>query len=294
MGDPILQPGVADGGVPERDTFALLERFRPLRFDREEPICKIAQNYVRLGNKVAKAASSRHRLQAYRINNPFVGNLVDAALAKPLDDSTALDEIMDIGVITGAAPAVLGMTVRKSGRTTACTTGQVLVVDSTVRVGYGYAGELYATFDNQVVTSPMSQGGDSGSLVVTGDSPKAVGLLFGGSAQASVCAPIQAVLDNLNVDLPGPRQSLVERQAALTKAQAVRQAYQEQLMAKANVVGVGVGLRHKDQKRTDEVALVVMVRQKMPKVLLRPEDVLPAEIEGVPVDVKEVGDITLY
>jgi len=37
-----------------------------------------------------------------------------------------------------------------------------------------------------------------------------------------------------------------------------------------------------------------MVRHKVPTELLSPEDMIPAEIEGIPVDVKEVGDITPF
>jgi hypothetical protein len=40
--------------------------------------------------------------------------------------------------------------------------------------------------------------------------------------------------------------------------------------------------------------LIVMVEQKIPHVLLAPEDVIPAEIEGVPVDVREVGKIEAH
>lgn len=65
-------------------------------------------------------------------------------------------------------------------------------------------------------------------------------------------------------------------------------------MSKANVVGVGIGLRHAGGKRTDDLGLVVMVRRKVPQVLLAPEDVIPTEIEGIPVDVKEVGDIVVF
>jgi len=59
-----------------------------------------------------------------------------------------------------------------------------------------------------------------------------------------------------------------------------------------NVVGVGVGLRTRGGRRQREVALVVMVRQKVPRTMLAEADVLPAEIDGVPVDVVEVGDIS--
>jgi len=46
----------------------------------------------------------------------------------------------------------------------------------------------------------MSEGGDSGSLLVAGDSRKAVGLLFAGSNQATIFSPIQAVLDLLQIE----------------------------------------------------------------------------------------------
>jgi hypothetical protein len=42
-------------------------------------------------------------------------------------------------------------------------------------------------------------------------------------------------------------------------------------------------------KQTDMVALVVMVTQKLPDWQLAAEDVIPTEIEGVPVDVQEIG-----
>jgi hypothetical protein len=58
-----------------------------------------------------------------------------------------------------------------------------------------------AQFTDQIVTSPMSQGGDSGSLVVERDSHEAVGLLFAGSQQSTVISPIQTALDELGVDL---------------------------------------------------------------------------------------------
>jgi hypothetical protein len=40
-----------------------------------------------------------------------------------------------------------------------------------------------------------------------------------------------------------------------------------------------------------KLAIVVLVRRKLPRAQLMPEDIVPAEIEGVPVDVQEVGEI---
>ena len=73
------------------------------------------------------------------------------------------------------------------------------MLDATVNVSYG-AGRT-ARFDNQIVTGPMSKGGDSGSLVVAGDALKAVGLLFAGSDQTTIINPIQAVLDCLSITI---------------------------------------------------------------------------------------------
>lgn len=75
------------------------------------------------------------------------------------------------------------------------------------------------------------------------------------------------------------------------RAQAVRQAHEADLMSRANVVGVGVGLRTRGGRREREVAIVVMVRQKVPRAMLAEADVVPGQIDGVPVDVVEVGEI---
>jgi hypothetical protein len=85
-----------------------------------------------------------------------------------------------------------------------------------------------------------------------------------------------------------------DTQAAYDKVQAVKRAHEAELMGKANVVGVGVGLRQRGGARTDEVTVVVMVRQKVPRAQLAPADVIPTEIEGVPVDVQEVGEIVAH
>ncbi len=79
--------------------------------------------------------------------------------------------------------------------------------------------------------------------------------------------------------------------SAYQRAEQVKQRYEEEILARTNVVGVGVGLRSRDGVFTDEVALIVLVSKKVIKTDLPPEQVLPSELEGVPVDVQEVGDI---
>jgi hypothetical protein len=68
--------------------------------------------------------------------------------------------------------------------------------------------------------------------------------------------------------------------------------YADELMSKANVVGLGVGLRQTGGVTTEETCLVVMVSQKVPSEQLAPDDRIPKQIEGVPVDVRETGAFT--
>lgn len=83
-------------------------------------------------------------------------------------------------------------------------------------------------------------------------------------------------------------------QAQLARAREVKQAHESELMSKANVVGVGVGFRQMAGKPTPDVAIVVMVKVKVPSADLQPEDTLPVEIEGVPVDVQPVGEFDIH
>ncbi len=83
-------------------------------------------------------------------------------------------------------------------------------------------------------------------------------------------------------------------QEAYAKALAVQRNYETNLLSYPNVVGVGVGLRQVNGQQTGNVALVVMVNKKFPVEELKPKDILPREIEGVPVDVQEVGTLKAY
>jgi hypothetical protein len=196
-GDPVLQPGTADGGRAPGDTFATLERFCPLAFSDAPATCGLARFYADLGNALARLLGSKHRVQV-SFSDPQAVNQVDAALARPVNEADLLDEILEIGAPTGTIEAALGMAVRKSGRTTGLTTGLIVVIDATLEISYG---ERKATFEGQLVSTPMSQPGDSGSLLVAADSLAAVGLLFAGSDQATIYNPIKPVLDCLNVSI---------------------------------------------------------------------------------------------
>lgn len=73
------------------------------------------------------------------------------------------------------------------------------------------------------------------------------------------------------------------------RAQEVQARYSDMLMSKPHVQGVGVGLATKEGQFTDQIAIVVMVDEKVPADQLAPEDLIPKELDGIPVDVQVMG-----
>lgn len=193
-GDAILQPGPADGGAMD-DRIATLADYVPLDFGTAPPECPSAELSAKLLNYVAGAFGSRHRLQAVKRSEGV--NRVDAALARPLSPDLVSNEILYIGVPTGSGTATLGMEVQKTGRTTGHTRGTITQIDATLRIDYHGPTAL---FTGQLVASPMSQPGDSGSAVLDMER-RVVGLLFAGSDAATIINPMDEVLSALNVEL---------------------------------------------------------------------------------------------
>jgi hypothetical protein len=136
-------------------------------------------------------------------------NYIDAAIATTTTDDTgfASPDSAYGAPTSNSMDASVGQLVKKYGRTTGYTEGIVDSVNVTVNVGYD-AGT--ATFVDQVViqgrvkrgkryvAGTFSDGGDSGSLIVsqTGNDP--VGLLFAGNTSFTIANPINAVLDRFS------------------------------------------------------------------------------------------------
>ncbi|MCU0511449.1 MAG: S1 family peptidase [Anaerolineae bacterium] len=180
--------------------------------------CDIADLVATFGNVLARLNGSEKRLavqsataEAAPLLNTtgpttveaqmaIPDNSVDCALARPINPAMFSSDIRNIGRITGTRLPALGMRVRKTGRTTDTTEGVVNLVNATVDVGYSTArGPRTARFVGQVIASGMSQGGDSGSLIVMSGSQIAVGLLFAGSGVSTIFTPIDRVLDEMNI-----------------------------------------------------------------------------------------------
>jgi hypothetical protein len=168
-GDAILQPGPFDGGTDPADRIAALSRFIPITLQPPTPL-------------------ALHR------------NLVDAAVAEgQFHDLNR--EIYWSGYVRGwrrKAQVTVGTLVKKTGRTTNFTTGRITAINATIDVNYG--GGQVGRFIDQIVTTNMSAGGDSGSLVTTLDNV-AVGLLFAGSSIAMIANQIENVRSLLRVEV---------------------------------------------------------------------------------------------
>ena len=196
IGDPILQPGPHDGGRYPDDHIADLEQFIPINITGAPSDCPVATGTANFLNSIARLFGSSVQLQA--IDQQATENLVDAAIAGPINPDDVKNEILEIGTIQGAVEGALGMAIKKSGRTTGFTTGEIQQVDVTVNVQYG-EGQT-AQFTDQLMAGAMSQGGDSGSAVLD-DSNNLVGLLFAGSDTSTIMNRIQNVFSELGVSL---------------------------------------------------------------------------------------------
>ncbi len=194
VGDPVYQPGKYDGGT-EADTIAHLERFAPITRETAEATCPIAQGAARAGNFFLRRVFPSHELKFIRKSGGE--NLVDAAVAALINPEDAIGDILEIGPVGGTVEAVPGLKIMKSGRTSGVSTGEVQVLGASVRVGLGDVGS--AVFSDQIVTTAIASPGDSGSLVVTQDGHKAIGMLSAGSDQATIVSKLENIFKLLNV-----------------------------------------------------------------------------------------------
>lgn len=174
-GDPLLQPGSADGGRAPDDAIGTLFDFEPIRF---------------CGGAGCEA------------------NRIDAAVALTTTDDLG-NETPESGYGAPRArplEASLGLEVQKFGRTTGHTFGRVTGIHATIDVNYRTG---VARFEEQMVITGdgFSAGGDSGSLIVTRsrllNDRRPVGLLFAGSTTSTLANPIDLVLDRFGVRIDG-------------------------------------------------------------------------------------------
>ncbi|GBF33139.1 hypothetical protein DCCM_2236 [Desulfocucumis palustris] len=169
VGDPILQPGPYDGGT-DRDIIARLASYSPYKW--------ISTQEYKQGKKPEP-------------------NLMDAALAIPMEPGLVDGKIMGLGPVNGTTEPFPGMPVFKSGRSTGITSSQITAIHNTLHIEDDKRSYL---FEDQIATGSMSDNGDSGSLILAADG-RAVGLLFAGSDRITYASPISRVLGAFNAKL---------------------------------------------------------------------------------------------
>lgn len=198
IGDPIYQPGVYDGGT-SADEIAKLYDFVPISMT-ELSSCPIAGFIATVLNFLSGIFGRKTKLIPYASGEP---NKVDCAIAEPHAGVDVLDRIIeDDGTlieVIGEAEPTLGLAVKKSGRTTGTSHGEVSQTEVTLSVQMGN-GKV-AVFTDQIVVEKegMSAGGDSGSAILTEDN-KLVGLLFAGSDKATIFNRWLNVKESLELD----------------------------------------------------------------------------------------------
>ena len=169
VGDDCRQPGPHDGGEAA-DRIGTLHDFAPI--SRDEP------------------------------------NATDSALVAVDPADLRDNEILEIGALSGFRETAFGETYEKSGRTTGHTTGQLVAEDVRIDVR-GYYPDEPVTFTGVDAFTPMSSGGDSGSLIGVRDDGAfvATDLLFAGSPFVTFGIPWASVVDahgELSVANPPP------------------------------------------------------------------------------------------
>jgi hypothetical protein len=186
--DIVLQPGPYDGGIYPYDKIGTLYDYEPIDFT-------------------------------------FSGvNYIDAAIAlsspEDLGNSTPLDD--GYGIPSSVTQtASIGLPVKKYGRTTRLTHGQVGAINVFVEVCYQqfwfFCIKSAYFFDQiQISGSGFSGAGDSGSLIVTEDGNNPIGLLFAGSDTTTFANPIDLVLNAFGVTIDDETGTTPEPPAAPT------------------------------------------------------------------------------
>jgi hypothetical protein len=146
-----------------------------------------------------------------------INEYVDCAVARLFPGVRGLRRyIQDVGGVNGPLRAEVGSRVKKRGRTTGVTLGDVDTIDLTCRVE---AAGVQRTFRRQIgvwradaVSDVLLRPGDSGSALLRAYDNGVVGLLFAGSTgnpflpdgAYGIANPISSVFETLNIELWRP------------------------------------------------------------------------------------------
>lgn len=261
--EPIVQPGTLDNGCVRDigDAIGVLVHFIPINFAG--------------GTNVFDLALAR----------------TDPSLVNPNG------EILGIGLVNPApfpgTPPV-GTAVKKAGRTTAVTSGQISAVNVSVLVTYS-TGTAFYQGQYRVTPGSFSAAGDSGSLIVedTASCPRAIGLLFAGSATSTLGNPINRLFEATGLRVVGDSTCAAGQATApsisdaeMARAVEVQARHERSILAMPGVVGIGIGLPDAGQRPVIEI----YVERAGPDEARR----FPPDLEGLPVRIIETGPFRAF
>ncbi|MGD9086281.1 MAG: PKD domain-containing protein [Desulfobacterales bacterium] len=196
IGDYALQPGPYDRGIDLDNAIGTLFDYEPIDFSFFGANTMDAAIVLTTSGEVGTAT-------------PKDSDGIDMGYGTPnsiiwgdSDSDGVFDNMNDL----------LGLPVKKFGRTTGLTKGEITTINVTSNVCYANCSSIWtaylARFVDQIVIERVlngdafSGGGDSGSLIVTDDeNNNPVGLLFAGSDTTTLANRIDLVLERFDVSV---------------------------------------------------------------------------------------------
>jgi hypothetical protein len=306
--NPPIKMGTSGGSATDRSALYCCGGTLGSVVRRDGVLCILSNNHVLARSGLATTGEddiqpglidSNCSATNDNIVGDFSGNIVplgsanvDVGLSTARSNVDSTGSILEIGVpCTGIQAPVIGLAVKKSGRTTGVTTGSITSINTSVSVQYqkgcGTGHKFTVTYTNQIMTGAMSSGGDSGSLLVSNDgSPNPVGLLYAGSTSSTVYNRAQVVANALSAgghsfawvgnaclaDDSITWQTPSEEEVAI--ATRVKVEHESDLFRIAGVLAVGVGAA--EDNPTEAVITVYVNPPDNPAPIQ-----LPLDIEGV-------------
>lgn len=193
IGGRLNQPAFSDCGE-DQCYCGTLERYVELNF-KDNPISSTNGLFSKITSFFNRLFGGGKKSGVIEVNGNV--NKVDCALGELAGCSTVLNNVIELGEIQGIREPELGMNIKKVGRTSGVTEGRIIQMDATLHVNFSFGRK--AIFEDQIITTPISEPGDSGSVVLDEDN-YLIGLLFSGSEKVSVMNKIDLVFDALNVN----------------------------------------------------------------------------------------------
>jgi hypothetical protein len=300
-GDPITQPGLVDNNCNGGMLVANLSQAAALKPASNTTTGACAGSTVLCGPSPSNVDAAIGAIVTIPVTTvDLTGSILDLGAAGASSIAAAPPSAT---LTTGTAVLAANEGVAKSGRSTGLTCSTLQSVNTTVTVDYegscGGAKAFTAVFSNQLIINggAFSAGGDSGSLIVTSDTARPVGLLYGGNSTTTSANPIQDVMAALTngsgapaivgggdhavscrpetgAGAANPASGASSAQLTpeqLQRVNSVRQKYSAQLMQDSAVTHLEPGMSADNPKET---ALVIHVSSN-------PVFAIPAQLDGL-------------